>query len=251
MPLSSAVSRISPFSFAGRILRFPLWLVPRSAVVPVLSGINRGRRWVAGASSTNSSWIGTYEQDHARALQRMVKPGAVAYDVGANVGYYSLALATLVGSTGRVFCFEPEARNMNLLRRHVEMNHVTNATLVQAAVSSGAGLVGFEGDNEQGHIGGSSSYFIPSLSLDEFIARGNPSPSFVKMDIEGAERWALDGAKDLMARREAIWMLATHSAELRVHCAELFTALGYRLAGFDGVSAPGSAADFLAFPPSQ
>ncbi|HVZ82759.1 MAG TPA: FkbM family methyltransferase [Terracidiphilus sp.] len=248
MSISNAEGKASPISLLGRLLRLPLWLVPRSAVVPVLTGVNRGRRWIAGASSTNSSWIGTYEQDHARALVRLVKPGSMVYDVGANVGFYSLALSNLVGTRGHVFCFEPEARNMTMLRRHIVLNHVDNVTLVQAAVSDGTALVGFEGGREQGHIGASSSYLIPSLSLDEFIAHGNPVPEFVKMDIEGAERWGLAGAKSLLEQRKTVWMVATHSEELRVHCAQIFANLGYRLAGFDGASDPSNAADFLAFP---
>lgn len=251
MKIADAVKKTSPFSLRGRILRMPLWLVPRSAVVRVLTGVNRGRRWIVGASSTNSSWIGTYEQDHSNVLSQLVKPGMTAYDLGANVGFYSLALARLVGAEGRVFCFEPEARNMMILRRHIALNAVSNATLVQAAVSDGAELVGFEGGNEEGHIGSGCNYLIPSLTLDEFIARGNPSPGFVKLDIEGAEAAALAGAQTLLNRRKTTWMIATHSPELRVRCAQIFSELGYRLTGFDCVSEPGDAADFLSFPPES
>lgn len=249
MTILGAAIRTSPFTWTGRVLRLPLRLVPHGLVVPILAGVNRRKYWVVGSTSTHSSWIGTYERDHAAALARLIRPGVIAYDVGANAGYYSLALSSLVGLQGRVFCFEPEARNMAHLRRHIQLNRVENATLVQAAVSGAAGLVGFAAGSELGHIAG-GNYLIPSLSLDEFIACGNPSPDFVKLDIEGAEKWALAGASGLLEQRRATWMIATHSPELRVHCAGVFTTLGYRLAAFDGATPPGDAADFLAFPPA-
>jgi FkbM family methyltransferase len=167
----------------------------------------------------------------------------VAYDVGANAGYYTLALSRLVGKSGRVFSFEPDARSAHLLRRHLELNDLRNVTFVQAAVSGEVGLVPFTG----WEVVDSSSYVVPSISLDSFIASGNPSPDFIKMDIEGAEGAALIGASNLLSKRQTSWLLATHSDELTVSCKATLAKYGYHFTGFDCASDPGNASDFMAF----
>jgi FkbM family methyltransferase len=247
----SMVGRTSSSSFAGRMMRLPLRLIPRNAVVRVLSGVNRGQRWIAGANNSNALWIGTYEADHVSAIQKLIHPGMVIYDVGANAGYYTLAFSRLVGESGHIFSFEPEARNADLLRRHLKMNHINNVSFVQTAVSNAVGMAGFEGAASTGRISDVSSYLVPTTSLDEFVAAGNPPPSLVKMDIEGGEIAGLEGARGILEQRNTLWMLATHGAEIKSRCIETLRSYGYRLTGFDGVSPVGNEADFLAFPPSK
>ena len=220
MSISNGILKISPFSFAGRAIRLPLRLVPRNVVVPVLGGINRGMRWITGAGTTNGCWIGNYEADHVKALRQLVPPGSIAYDLGANAGFYTLALSRLVGESGHVYCFEPEAGNAYLLRRHIELNRLRNVTFVQTAISDSTGMVGFDAPlkSASGEITSGGSYLIPSISLDEFIAAGNPAPSFIKMDIEGAEQMALEGAKNLLSKQRPAWLVATHTDELTASC---------------------------------
>lgn len=238
---------VSPFGLGGRLLRYPLGLVPSGAVVPVLGGINRGCRWVAGAA-TAGCWLGIYEEEHQAALRRLVTEGSVAYDVGANVGFYTLALARLVGPSGKVFAFEPEARNAHLLRRHVELNRLRQVTIVQAAVSAEYGLAGFSGDREQGHLDAAGGYLVPTLSLDEFVARGYPMPDFVKMDVEGAETMVLDGAASILSRRQTSWMIATHGAALQLSCRDTMIRTGHALASLSFGGVDEGDVDFLAMP---
>lgn len=239
--------RVSPFGIAGRLLRFPLRLLPGGVVVPVLGGINRGFRWVTGAA-TAGCWLGIYEEEHQAALRRLVPEGSVVYDVGANVGFYTLALARLVGPSGKVYAFEPEARNVSMLRRHVELNGLGQVTIVQVAVSAGAGLVGFSGDREQGRMAQTESYLVPTVSLDEFVARGYPIPAFVKMDVEGAETMVLEGAASILARRQTSWMIATHGAHLQASCRNTMACTGHALTNMSFGAVTEKDADFLAIP---
>jgi len=216
-------------------------------VVRVKTGVNQGKLWVTGVG-TNGCWIGTYEEDHIAALQRLVRPGMAAYDVGANAGYYTLALSKLVGDSGHVYSFEPEARNACALQRHIQLNALSNVTLVQAAVSDKVGMAGFEGAFGTAKISANGAYQVPTISLDEFVASGNPVPEFIKMDIEGAERSALRGAASILSRREAIWMMATHSDQLRDECRAMMAGYGYSFKGFDGQGEAGAEGDFLALP---
>jgi FkbM family methyltransferase len=242
--LAAIADRVSHRTLAGRALRLPLRLVPRSAVVRVLGGINRGMRWVAGAGPTNACWLGNYEEDHTPALRQVVRPGMVAYDLGANAGFYTLALSKLVGDSGRVFSFEPDARSVSYLRRHIHLNKIENVTVVQAAISSSAQIVAFDGWT----VIQKSTYLVPAVSLDEFIGAGNPVPDFIKMDIEGAEFAALEGAQDLLSRAQPTWLLATHSRELTESCKGFLRQRGYRFTGFDCLSDPGEVGDFMVLP---
>ena len=241
-----ALNRILPShtSALGRALRMPLRLLPRDVVVRIVSGPNRGMKWIRGAGITNACWVGNYEADHLAALPRLVKPGMIVYDVGAHTGYYTLALAQLVGEKGHVYAFEPEARNMYFLRRHVKLNALRNVTVVQAAVSDKTGLVGFENI----HFAQGSQYLVPTMSLDEFAAAGHPLPTFLKMDIEGAEWPALHGASAILDKAEAAWMLATHSDQLRIDCRAKLASRGYRFTAFDCTTDPGNENDFLVLP---
>lgn len=247
---ASLGARLSPRTFLGRMARMPLHLVPRRAVLPVLAGINRGRWWVAG-SYIAGCWLGTYEADYQAALRQVIAPGSIVYDVGANVGFFTLAFSTLVGSSGHVYAFEPDARNVRLLRRHLALNKICNVTVVQAAVADRFGLVGFEANRIERPRSSAARYIVPTISLDGFSAAGHPAPDFVKMDVEGAECDALAGAKTIFATSKPSLMLATHSPSLRARCAEMLTRDGYRLVQTDLITDAEYVADFFALPPRQ
>jgi hypothetical protein len=95
------LARIPADRWYGRAIRWPLRCVPRDVTVPILQGPLRGARWVVG-SHTHGCWFGSYEADRQRAFVRLVRPGAVVYDLGANVGFYTLLAARLAGPAGRV-----------------------------------------------------------------------------------------------------------------------------------------------------
>jgi FkbM family methyltransferase len=233
-----------PKSFIGQVVRLPLRFVPNNRTVRVFGGINKGSRWITGSGPTHGCWLGNYEADHAIALPRIITPGSIAYDVGANVGFYTLALSRLVGESGHVFAFEPAARSVYFLRRHLELNNIGNVTVVQTAIADRTGLVSFDG----WRVGTEKSYVVPTMSLDEFVAAGHPPPSFIKMDIEGVEKLALEGATSLLSKGNIAWLLATHSVELRIECRALMEQFGYHFERFDSPEDPGELGDFLAFP---
>ncbi len=91
---------------ARSVIRAPLSLVPRGAVVPVLTGPMKGARWVVGAG-TNGCWLGTYEPRTRHWLQAVLGRGRVFFDIGANVGFFTLLASRIVGEEGAVVAFEP------------------------------------------------------------------------------------------------------------------------------------------------
>jgi FkbM family methyltransferase len=229
-------SAISADSFLGTVLRYPLRWIPKDLVVPILQGPLRGEKWIIG-SSTHGCWLGSYECEKQHRFAETVKPGAVVYDIGAHVGFYTLLASELVGPKGRVFAFEPVPRNLGYLHRHIRLNNCSNVVIIEAAVSDEAGKVRFdEGpSSSMGFVSKHASLEVKSVALDElYTSRMIPKADFIKMDIEGGEYRALMGAKRLLAEAHPVLFLATHSAEVHQQCCELVQGLSYRLNSLTG-----------------
>src|SRR5689334_16841588 len=131
-----ALARLASFdprTPIGWFLRLPLRMLPSAAIVTVRSGLNRGAKWIVGAS-THACWLGHYETEKQAALSRILREGGQFWDVGANAGFYSLAAARIVGPKGRVLALEPLAENVLNITRHLMLNNVDNVVLVQAVV---------------------------------------------------------------------------------------------------------------------
>ena len=229
-------SNISRASAVGRLLRLPLALIPKGMVIRVLQGRLRGYRWVATAS-THGCWLGSYELPKQQRFASCLSAAGIAYDVGANVGFYTLLASACVGSKGKVFAFEPLPENISLLEQHVRLNHRSNVEIHSFAVSDRSGKLRFQRGAfcETGRLSDEGDLEVTAVSLDDFIyGSGNPAPHLVKIDTEGAELQVLRGACRLLQLTPPIIFLATHSQCLHAACCELLVAAGYRLEGVDG-----------------
>jgi FkbM family methyltransferase len=230
------LSGISKQTLIGKLLRAPLRLIPRTAVLPILQGPLRGKKWTAGSGS-HGCWLGSYEYHKQRAMQQEVKIGDVVYDIGANVGFYSLLASVIVGDTGHVYSFEPSPENLRELRRHLEMNHIKNCTVVGAAVSFDDGEAIFDpsGDRCMGHLAAHGSLRVRTLTLDGLVSRKEiRPPNLMKIDIEGAELECLRGASNVIQESRPIIFLATHGPQIHLACTELLAKWNYRLTSLDG-----------------
>jgi FkbM family methyltransferase len=234
----TALSRSSWF---GKALRLPLLMMPRDLPVPVLRGPMKGRKWIVG-SSVHKCWLGCYEVAESLLLQQTIAPGSTFFDIGSQAGYYALLGAGLVGPRGRVFAFEPHPRNIDYLRRHVKLNHLTNITIVQVAVADREGTCSFaSGINpESGHLSSAGDLTVKTVSLDDELSRGSiPVPDAIKIDVEGAELKVLQGARKLLVEKHPTIYLETHPwirefAPLHNQCCEYLKALGYQLKPITG-----------------
>jgi FkbM family methyltransferase len=219
----------------GRVLRWPLRLLPPTQVVPILQGPLRGRRWIVG-SATHGCWLGSYELAKQRVFTRLVVPGDVVYDVGAHVGFYTLLAAQCVGPRGQVVAFEPELRNLGYLRRHLELNRVTNVEVVEAAVAAASGWGNFRPglSPSMGRLASAGATRVPTVALDVLVDEGLPAPGVVKMDIEGGEAEALLGARRVLTAHHPRLLVATHGREQHQACCALLAEIGYDLRSCDG-----------------
>src|SRR3990167_1916537 len=85
--------------------------------------------------SLNLSLYGIYEEYETELIQKEIQKGDVVLDIGANIGYYTLIFAKLVGENGKVFAFEPDPTNFDLLKQNVENNGYKNVVLDRKSVS--------------------------------------------------------------------------------------------------------------------
>jgi Met-10+ like-protein len=118
-------SFLGPHTFFGRLARYPLKLIPPS---PILRGPVPGKKWIVG-SKRHAFWLGLYEPEMQRRIVKVIRPGGIFYDIGANLGFYSLLASALVGQ-GRVFAFEPSPDNIAYLRRHVALNECADVEIL-------------------------------------------------------------------------------------------------------------------------
>lgn len=230
-------SAIPNRSLAGRGLRLLLKALPSETRVPILQGSLRGAWWIVG-SATHGCWLGSYEREKQELFRGALGRGVVVYDVGANVGLYTLLASRAIGPSGRVFAFEPLPRNLGYLRRHLAMNRIANALVVPAAIAERAGSIGFsEGQNPStGRVDTSAGLQVPAVSLDAFVyEHGHPPPAVIKMDIEGGEVAALRGAGRVLHEARPVLFLATHGLDLHRSCLDLLRAAGYQVASLDSI----------------
>lgn len=213
----------------GKFLRSFLKVIPDDFTVRILQGRLRGMRWIAGAS-THGCWLGSYELSKQNLITQSVTEGSVFFDIGANVGFYTLLASSSVGPSGTVIAFEPLPSNIKYLERHIELNALENVRLIKAAVSDSSGEGRFaEGpDNCMGKLSDDGTFVVEMVTLDQLITEGKvPKPDFLKIDVEGAEFGVLQGATELLLESHPTVFLATHGSRVHRQCIELLESLGY------------------------
>jgi len=227
--VSKAAFRWRKETLTGRMLRLPLRALPKTGRVPILSGPARGIKWTVGAGVADF-WMGTYEIEKAELFARHAKPGGTVYDIGANVGFYTLIASRAVGPTGRVVAFEPSPRNLGFLYHHLNLNHNTNVQVMDLAVSDSEGVARFlvGKDPRISQITAAGDITVHTTSLDRLMGE-LPLPDLIEMDIEGAEYLALRGAEQLLRKSSPVIFLSTHGQDVHRACCELLRSLDYSL----------------------
>lgn len=144
-------------------------------------------------------------------LERSLLPGSVFVDAGANTGIYTVLSAKLVGDSGVVLSFEPGEESYQNLDRNVKLNSLANVKLFKSALSNTEGTARFYHiDNAPNSysLGGdgseNTSYEeVATSTIDSVLMReGIERVDFIKMDVEGAEEYVLQGAKLLFSKMQ-------------------------------------------------
>jgi FkbM family methyltransferase len=164
-----------------------------------------------------------YEPQVCEAIRRIVKPGWICADVGANIGMITSVLANAVGPEGRVVAFEAFPENAHILGQRmdglgfserviVENIAVTDGLAVRVGLNAGRNRSSLEW-NIMGHdVDGypmQPELEVDAISLDHYFKQGKPL-HFVKMDIEGAAALALAGMRNLLHEQHPIMLIEFH-----------------------------------------
>ena len=149
----------------------------------------------------------SYDPSIAAVLSRCVKPGMAVVDIGANIGYLTMLLASLVAPSGLVVAVEPNPENVKLLEASRCVNGFDQVLVIQAAAGRQTGLLALNVSHSNGMTGELpddvdaifASRPVPCFALDAILPRDRRF-DVIKIDTEGAELNALIGLSETIDR---------------------------------------------------
>lgn len=176
------------------------------------------RMWLDDRDTLQLAVNQVYEPVETTLLKEQLKAGQTFVDVGANIGYYTLLAARIVGPQGRVYAFEPDAANFKLLEKNTAANGHGNVTAVNKALSNKTGTARLylnpvnRGDHRiYDSNDGRPSVGIETVTLDRFFEKLDKQVHFIKMDVQGAEAAALGGMKGLIRKNKGLKLVTEFS----------------------------------------
>ncbi len=154
---------------------------------------------------------GGYEPEVVTLFHKYLKPGMSVVDIGANIGYFSILSASLVGPEGHVIAVEPNAENVRLLEMSRRANDFQNLEIMLMAASDRNGLLVLNAGESNGTTASlnanpdllKGATLVPSVRLDSLIPRDRKL-DFLKIDVEGAEQLALKGAAETLSLHKPV-----------------------------------------------
>ncbi len=215
----------------------------------------------ADAAVTPGLRSGAYEAHLTAVFEEYCTSGMTVVDVGANLGYYSLLAARLVGPSGKVVALEPNSENCRLLLSSLRLNDAGNVQLLPVAADTATGWAYYSthvGSNggliEEGDLLSHPGTVVPTFRLDDLV---EGPVGFLKMDVEGAEGRVVRGATRIIERDRPVVttelkdeMLRRVSGTTVAEYLGYFESLGYAASLLDKATATrkpyDSVADLLA-----
>ncbi len=206
-------------------LRIPLWAIPLRAIFRIvkkffpnnslLKQVNLdGIKYLVWANEDIGKkliLLRSFEKNETDAFKSLIKLGDICFDVGGNIGYFTLNFAKQAGPTGKVFVFEPIRRNALMIQLGAEINSFGGSVqVIRAAVSNKVGNVSLtipsvDGayayiKQDEGDAVNEVNEMADCITLDGFVAERELSGAdIVKIDVEGAELLVLEGATTLFS----------------------------------------------------
>jgi FkbM family methyltransferase len=227
------------------VARLARRVLPRTTVS--LAHVEPGLRLSVGLRRHVMFWSGglaRFEPSSVRVLRTAVHPGDVVFDVGANIGFFATLFSRWAGTGGRVFAVEPEPENLSLLRHNLEANRCDNVTVCDCAAGATRGVAHFSMDaatGATGHLGRSATAGEIAVgtgkvqvietrveTIDHLVESRAAYPRVVKMDIEGGELSALEGAARTLSEHRPV-VVSELTGDLGPDAVKFLGRRGYRM----------------------
>jgi FkbM family methyltransferase len=205
-------------------------LYPVGSVRTVMFGPCRGLRLMAFEGYALGYFWGRREREEMQVMMQLIQATSVVYDVGANYGMHTLLMAKLANTSGHVYAFEPVHELASEVAANLSLNNFRNATVVRKAVSKSVGKAFFDATpgTAVGHLATDGNLEVETTSLDAFVFdQGNRAPDLIKIDIEGAESQALEGAMRLLQEHRPALLIELHTPEQDRAVGRILKYLGY------------------------
>lgn len=217
--------------------------------VTVPAGRGQGLRFDVGHLRIDHAHFGAIahgllESSVQEALVRHLAPGGVLYDIGANVGFFSLLGARLAGGAGHVYAFEPAPENASAIVDHAALNGIGNLTVIERAAFSRTerGQLQLVDDRSWSklesygeHPGTERVIQVELAAIDDLLDAGElRPPTVVKIDVEGAELEVLEGMRATIAEHRPAIVCELHGTHTQFVAA--LAGHSYRVVNLEGTA---------------
>lgn len=199
--------------------------------VVISHGVAAGLRFNAAGANPGYA-LGTSEPLVQGTLRELVKAGQIVYDIGANVGFFTVLLGRLVGSGGAVYAFEPVPETSRSARHNAELNGFAHITVFANAVGRRTGTVqlALRGESTWAKFADEQTtgptLEVPLVAIDDLVSAGTiRPPSLVKIDVEGAELEVIEGMRRTLAAHRSVILCEMHGKNAAF--ADLMREVGY------------------------
>ncbi|OGP57956.1 MAG: hypothetical protein A2V65_11000 [Deltaproteobacteria bacterium RBG_13_49_15] len=235
MPLQERYTFIPEF-FINHFTKIPLirksakyanvYLSPKSDIKLRVNGFSMYARTLDRILALQLWKLSLHENYEKRLLKEIVKEKMTVFDIGANIGFYTLLFAELVGNKGTIYSFEPDPLNYRLLVKNVLVNGYQNVHFIEKAISGTIGEVKLYLSDE--HTGdhriydpndGRRSIDVKSTTILE-VVKETVIPDIIKLDIQGSEFLALTNISHLLNKNKYLKIICEFWPKGMIACGQ-------------------------------
>lgn len=205
-------------------------------------------------------YLGIYEPEETQMIKNIVKEGMTVLDIGANIGYFSILMANLVGPNGKVYSFEPNPKMFQRLQKNLEINTNLSVQIKINQVAIGEkegkanffcpphGFEGLGGLQDTNRISIDNVINVDVITLDKFMKDNNVQKlDFIKLDVEGGEFGVLKGAEDTLNKYHPIILFEGEEENTAAYNYRVFQLLNY-LENLGYIVKKAGSVNFIAIP---